>query len=57
MTVAAAAALKPPALDLVIDTNVVLDWLAFDHPIGTPLELARRLGVVIATPELELAIF
>jgi len=27
-------------LDLVIDTNVVLDWLAFRHPVGAPLEEA-----------------
>jgi putative PIN family toxin of toxin-antitoxin system len=27
-------------LDLVIDTNVVLDWLAFRHPIGAQLEEA-----------------
>ena len=36
--------LSPPALDLVIDTNVVLDWLAFRHPIGTTLEQALRSG-------------
>jgi putative PIN family toxin of toxin-antitoxin system len=30
--------------DLVIDTNVVLDWLAFRHPIGPPLEDALRTG-------------
>jgi predicted nucleic acid-binding protein len=27
-------------LDLVIDTNVVLDWLAFRRPIGAPLQEA-----------------
>ena len=27
-------------LDLVIDTHVVLDWLAFRHPVGAPLEEA-----------------
>lgn len=27
-----------PIRDLVIDTNVVLDWLAFGHPIGAPLQ-------------------
>jgi predicted nucleic acid-binding protein len=31
---------RVPVLDLVIDTNVVLDWLAFRHPIGAPLEEA-----------------
>ena len=33
----------PPACesrDLVIDTNVVLDWLAFRHPVGAPIEEA-----------------
>ena len=44
MTVAVDAALQRPALDLVIDTNVVLDWLAFGHPIGTPLGHALRSG-------------
>jgi predicted nucleic acid-binding protein len=32
-----AAAAPRPTLDLVIETNVVLDWLAFRHPVGTPL--------------------
>ena len=31
-------------LDLVIDTNVVLDWLAFRHPVGAPLEEALKTG-------------
>jgi putative PIN family toxin of toxin-antitoxin system len=31
-------------IDLVIDTNVVLDWLAFGHPIGKALEQALRSG-------------
>lgn len=31
-------------LDLVIDTNVVLDWLAFRHPVGAPLEEALTSG-------------
>ena len=31
-------------LDLVIDTNVVLDWLAFRHPVGAPLEAALTSG-------------
>ena len=39
----AAAALRP-TLDLVIDTNVVLDWLAFRHPVGAPLEEALTSG-------------
>ena len=34
-----AAALRP-TLDLVIDTNVVLDWLVFLNPVGAPLEEA-----------------
>jgi predicted nucleic acid-binding protein len=33
-----------PTLDLVIDTNVVLDWLAFRHPVGAPLEEALTSG-------------
>jgi predicted nucleic acid-binding protein len=32
------------ALDLVLDTNVVLDWLAFGHPIGAPVEAALTSG-------------
>ncbi len=32
------------ALDLVLDTNVVLDWLAFRHPVGTPIEEALTSG-------------
>ena len=39
----AAAALRP-TLDLVIDTNVVLDWLAFRHPVGAPIEEALTSG-------------
>ena len=31
-------------LDLVIDTNVVLDWLAFGHPVGVPLAEALTSG-------------
>ena len=31
-------------LDLVIDTNVVLDWLVFSNPIGAPLEEALTSG-------------
>jgi putative PIN family toxin of toxin-antitoxin system len=34
----AAAAARRPALDLVIDTNVVLDWLVFRNPVGAALE-------------------
>ncbi len=33
-----------PTLDLVLDTNVVLDWLAFRHPVGAPLEEALTSG-------------
>ena len=38
------AAMSPPPLDLVIDTNVLLDWLAFRHPVGTAIEEALRSG-------------
>ena len=31
-------------MDLVLDTNVVLDWLAFRHPVGAPLEDALTSG-------------
>jgi predicted nucleic acid-binding protein len=31
-------------LDLVLDTNVVLDWLVFGHPIGAPLQEALTSG-------------
>jgi predicted nucleic acid-binding protein len=31
-------------LDLVLDTNVVLDWLAFRNPIGAALEQALSSG-------------
>ena len=34
----------PPPLDLVLDTNVVLDWLVFRHPVGVPIEFALRSG-------------
>jgi predicted nucleic acid-binding protein len=34
----------PASRDLVLDTNVVLDWLAFRHPIGVPLEAALTSG-------------
>ncbi len=40
---AAGGALRP-TLDLVIDTNVVLDWLVFRHPVGAPLEQALTSG-------------
>jgi predicted nucleic acid-binding protein len=33
-----------PPLDLVLDTNVVLDWLAFRHPVGAPLADALISG-------------
>ena len=39
-----AAAATRPTLDLVLDTNVVLDWLAFGHPIGASLEQALTSG-------------
>jgi predicted nucleic acid-binding protein len=39
-----AAATLRPTLDLVIDTNVVLDWLAFRHPVGAPLAEALTSG-------------
>jgi predicted nucleic acid-binding protein len=38
------AAVPRPTLDLVIDTNVVLDWLAFSNPVGAPLEQALTSG-------------
>jgi len=38
------AAAPTPTLDLVIDTNVVLDWLVFSNPIGAPLENALTSG-------------
>ena len=31
-------------LDLVLDTNVVLDWLAFRNPVGVALEQALTAG-------------
>ena len=37
-------AASAPLLDLVIDTNVVLDWLAFCHPVGAPLGDALTSG-------------
>jgi len=37
-------AARRPALDLVIDTNVVLDWLAFRHPVAASLEQALTSG-------------
>jgi len=33
-----------PTLDLVLDTNVVLDWLAFRHLVGAPIEEALTSG-------------
>ena len=33
-----------PPLDLVVDTNVVLDWLAFRHPVGAALAQALTSG-------------
>lgn len=39
-----AAAAPQPTLDLVMDTNVVLDWLAFRHPVGAPLGEALTSG-------------
>ena len=40
----ATAAAVQPTLDLVIDTNVVLDWLVFANPVGPPLEAVLRSG-------------
>ncbi|MBV9891757.1 MAG: PIN domain-containing protein [Rhizobacter sp.] len=37
---ASAAAPTDSAGDLVLDTNVVLDWLVFGHPIGAVLAVA-----------------
>jgi predicted nucleic acid-binding protein len=34
----------PASNDLVIDTNVVLDWLAFRHPVGVAIEAALTSG-------------
>ena len=39
MTRGAVIAPDRAALDLVLDTNVVLDWLAFGHPIGAQSKL------------------
>jgi predicted nucleic acid-binding protein len=36
--------MSSPPLDLVLDTNVVLDWLAFRHPVGASLEQALASG-------------
>ena len=33
-----------PPLDLVLDTNVVLDWLAFGNPVGPPIASALTSG-------------
>jgi predicted nucleic acid-binding protein len=35
---------ESPPLDLVLDTNVVLDWLAFGHPVGATLADALTSG-------------
>jgi predicted nucleic acid-binding protein len=35
---------ESPPLDLVLDTNVVLDWLAFGHPVGATLAAALTSG-------------
>jgi len=35
---------ESPPLDLVLDTNVVLDWLAFGHPLGATLTTALTAG-------------
>jgi predicted nucleic acid-binding protein len=35
---------SPPPLDLVLDTNVVLDWLAFRDPVGAAIEGALTSG-------------
>lgn len=39
-----AAVAARPTLDLVIDTNVVLDWLVFGHPVGALIEDALTSG-------------
>ena len=44
MGVEVAFAGRQPTLDLVIDTNVVLDWLAFRHPVAASLEEALTSG-------------
>jgi predicted nucleic acid-binding protein len=36
--------LAPAALPLVLDTNVVLDWLVFRDPSSLPVEAAIRSG-------------
>ena len=38
--------LAPTALPLVLDTNVVLDWLVFRDPSSRPVEAAIRSGQV-----------
>jgi len=38
------SASEAPPLDLVLDTNVVLDWLAFGHPVGATLAAALTSG-------------
>lgn len=38
--------LAPSALPLVLDTNVVLDWLVFRDPSSRPVEAAIRSGQV-----------
>ena len=35
---------ESPPPDLVLDTNVVLDWLAFGHPVGATLADALTSG-------------
>jgi len=35
---------KDVAVPLILDTNVVLDWLVFRHPCGVGLERALRSG-------------
>jgi putative PIN family toxin of toxin-antitoxin system len=35
------------ALRLVLDTNVVIDWLAFDDPYMTPLRARAAAGTVV----------
>lgn len=43
-----------PAARLVLDTNVVLDWLVFGHPCGEAIERRLRAGSAcwVASPEL-----
>ena len=39
--------LSPHGLPVVLDTNVVLDWLVFRDPAGLPLDAAIRAGQLL----------